>query len=383
MYKKNLKKYEKSLDNKKKDIICKVSTLCAEKKKSEEISMKKIILVLALILLIALPIFAQEVTVEDLNKRLTKLEMWKFGGLYINWMYVSIPNTGFQWGFFYVPTDGDGMQLSYILPRFTAQYKNGNFVAYFRLSAGKGDGTFPAVAWDRWYVQYNLGFMTLQVGKFTVGDTIQPEMFYTFGYSGANIKDWGSNGNNGFGLHIPVGPATIHMVIPSNLSWATGAEAINIHAWVDGTIADMVSFIVGMDYDMNVATAIWLGASVTPAEIVTFGANFAMNMPEGGDSAWELLWNVALYPTEDIAIYHEGIYATDLLKVALCAYYTSIYLKFALEMDLTTSDMTIGAEVGYDFTFGRLYFTPAFYLVLPPAGGDADYGLKLFFLAIF
>lgn len=344
--------------------------------------MKKILLVLALILLIALPLFAQEVTVEDLNKRLTKLEMWKFGGLYINWMYVSIPNSGFQWGFFYVPTDGDGMQLSLILPRFTAQYKNGNFVAFFRLSAPKGDGTFPAVAWDRWYVQYNLGFMTLQVGKFTVGDTIQPEMFYTFGSSGANIKDWGANGANGFGLHIPVGPATIHLVIPSNLSWATGAEAINIHAYVDGSVADMLNFIVGMDYDMNVATAIWAGFSVTPMEILTIGANFAMNMPEGGTSDWELLWNIAVTPTEDIAIYNEGAYRAGLsyLQTALCVYYTSIYLKAALEMDLKTSDMTIGAEVGYDFTFGRLYFTPAFYLALPPAG-DADYGLKLLFLA--
>jgi len=80
LYKKNLKKYEKSLDNKKKDIICKVSTLCAEKKKSEEISMKKIILVLALILLIALPIFAQEVTVEDLQQQIKKLSMVSFTG---------------------------------------------------------------------------------------------------------------------------------------------------------------------------------------------------------------------------------------------------------------------------------------------------------------
>ncbi|MEJ5273239.1 MAG: hypothetical protein WH035_03850 [Spirochaetota bacterium] len=347
--------------------------------------MKRILLVIALILLIALPIFAQEVTVEDLNKRLTKLEMWKFGGLYINWMYVSIPNSGFQWNSFYVPTDGDGMKLSYILPRFTAQYKNGNFVAYFRLSAGKGDGTFPAVAWDRWYVQYNFGFMMLQVGKFTVGDTIQPEMFYTFWDSGANIKDWGSNGNNGFGIHIPVGPATIHLIIPSNLSWATGAEIINIHAYVNGTIADMLDFVVGMDYDMNVATAIWAGVNVAPIEILSIGANFAMNMPEGGTSAWELLWNVAVYPTEDIAIYHEGAYraASQYLQAALCFYYTSIYVKAALEMDLTTSDMTIGAELGYDFAFGRLYFTPAFYLVLPPAPATADYGLKLLFLASF
>ncbi len=345
--------------------------------------MKRILLVIALILLIALPIFAQEVTVEDLNKRLTKLEMWKFGGLYINWMYVSIPNTGFQWGFFYTPTDGDGMQVSLILPRFTAQYRNGNFVAYFRLSASKGDGSFPAVAWDRWYVQYNLGFMILQVGKFTVGDTLQPEMFYTFAYSGANIKDWGSNGANGFGLHIPVGPATIHLVIPSNLSWATGAEAINIHGWVDGTIAEMLNFLVGFDFDMNVATAIWAGINVTPMEMLTIGANFAMNMPEGADSAWELLWNVSVTPTEDIAIYHEGLYADQLLKLALCFYYTSLYVKGAFEMDMANSTNTIGAEVGYDFTFGRLYFTPAFYLVLPPAPATADYGLKLFFVAVF
>jgi len=202
-------------------------------------------------------------------------------------------------------------------------------------------------------------------------------------YSGANIFDAGSNGANGFGIHIPVGPATIHFIIPSNISWATGAENINIHAYVNGTIADMLDFIVGMDYNMNVATAIWAGVNVAPIEILSIGANFAMNMPEGGTSAWELLWNVAVYPTEDIAIYHEGIYTDGLLKAALCFYYTSIYVKAALEMDLTTSDMTIGAELGYDFAFGKLYFTPAFYLVLPPAPATADYGLKLLFLAIF
>lgn len=348
--------------------------------------MKRILLVIALILLIALPIFAQEITVEDLNKRLTKLEMWRFSGLYINWMYVSIPNYGFQWNPFYVPTDGDGMQISLILPRIVVQYRNANFLAYFRISNAKVDGTFPPIAWDRAYVQYNFGFMTLQVGRFTVGDTIQPEMFYTFNYSGASIKDWGSNGQNGLGIHVPVGPATIHLIIPADLYWETGAEVINIHAYVNGNIADMLDFIVGYDYN-NVAGAtdmsIWAGFNVAPIEILAVGANFAMFMPTGGTSAWELLWNLSVTPTEEIAIYHEGLYTEGLLKLALAAYYTSAYLKAAFEMDLTNSLNTMGFEVGYDFTFGRLNFTPAFYIAIPPAPATMDYGLKLLFLASF
>jgi hypothetical protein len=355
--------------------------------------MKRIILVLALVLLIALPVFAQEVTVDDLNSRLNKLEMWKFGGVYINWMYVSIPSSGFVWDSdgFYVPTDGDAIQLALILPRFTAQYTNGNFRAYFRLNASTLDGSFPGIAWDRWYVQYNFGFMTLQVGKFTVGDTLQPEMFYTFWDSGANIKDFSSNGSNGFGFHIPVGPATIHMVIPSNLNWTSGSELINIHSWVDGTVAEMLTFLVGFDYYWKEAssikdTSIWAGVSVTPIEMLTIGANFAMCIPDGADAAWELLWNISVTPTEDIAIYHEGAYraTTELLQAALKFYYTSIYVAAAFEYDLaaTTDNFTMGFEAGYDFVFGRLFFTPAVYVVIP-AAGDADYGLKLFFLASF
>jgi len=351
--------------------------------------MKRIILVLALILLIALPIFAQEVTVEDLNNRLTKLEMWKFGGLYINWMYVSIPSSGFVWNFFYTPADGDGMTVSLILPRFVVTYRNGNFLAYFRLSKAAGSGSFPAsgvVYQDRWYVQYNFGFMILQLGKFSVGDTLQPEMFYTFWSTGANIKDWGVNGDNGFGIHIPVGPAMIHMVIPTNLSWVAGSESINVHAWVDGSLADdMVTFLLGVDYDMNVATAFWAGVNVTPIEMLTIGANFAMNMPQGGTSAWELLWNLSVTPTEEIAIYHEGAYraAMQYLQLGLKAYYTSAYLAAGIELDLANSTTLMGFELGYDFAFGRLYFTPAFFFVIPPAPGTTDYGLKLAFLAFF
>ncbi len=362
--------------------------------------MKRIILVLALVLLIALPVFAQEVTVDDLNSRLNKLEMWKFGGVYINYLYLSIPNSGFQWGF-YVPTDGDAIQQALILPRFTAQYTNGNFRAYFRVSAATANGKFPGIAWDRWYVQYNFGFMTLQVGKFTVGDTIQPEMFYTFWTSGANIKDYGSNGANGLGINVPVGPVAIHALIPTNLNWTSGSEVINLHAWVDGTVADMLTFIVGTDFDMNYATAFWAGVSVTPMDILTIGANFAYNSVTGFDPAFEVLWNVSVTPTEDIAIYYEGAYrsgmlsdevgddgvidtftALSYLQNAICFYYTSLFAKVALELDLDTNDMSMGFEVGYDFVFGRLFFTPAVYVSIPPAG-DADYGLKLFFVASF
>ncbi|NLJ05512.1 MAG: hypothetical protein GX435_07425, partial [Exilispira sp.] len=42
--------------------------------------MKRIILVLALVLLVALPVFAQEVTVEDLNNKLTNLAKYSWSG---------------------------------------------------------------------------------------------------------------------------------------------------------------------------------------------------------------------------------------------------------------------------------------------------------------
>ncbi|MBP7139529.1 MAG: hypothetical protein KBA47_01195 [Caldisericia bacterium] len=89
--------------------------------------MKRIILVLALVLLVALPVFAQEVTVEDLNKKLTALAKYSWGGA-----FYAVPEI-----------DYDGTDLLFYSYRYRLRmnfsYKDGIYGVFARLQWHNAD----------------------------------------------------------------------------------------------------------------------------------------------------------------------------------------------------------------------------------------------------
>ncbi|HNV43107.1 MAG TPA: hypothetical protein PKH20_00005, partial [Exilispira sp.] len=180
--------------------------------------MKRIILVLALVLLVALPVFAQEVTVEDLNKKLTALAKYSWTGAVYLW-----------------PTfEYDGTDLLFYSGRYRLRmnfsYKDGIYGVFARLQWSNTDMA-PTGAVD--IIKYAYG----QVGLFNNMLIVRGGIGIPYSYTpwtavGENIVYVdpffvGAKDNivlagiDGLKFDLNFGPANIGIMVPVNQTATT------------------------------------------------------------------------------------------------------------------------------------------------------------------
>lgn len=173
--------------------------------------MKRIILVLALVLLIALPVFAQEVTVEDLNKQITNLTKYSWSGaIYFN------PEID------YADSDLFFYSARYRL-RMNFSYKDGAYGVFARFQWTNADfAPFGAVdiikyAYGRVGLFNNMVVLTAGIGvpySYTPWAAVLENIFYVDPFFVGAKDNIVFAGIDGMKIDLNFGPANIGIMIP-------------------------------------------------------------------------------------------------------------------------------------------------------------------------
>jgi len=169
--------------------------------------MKRIILVLALVLLIALPVFAQEVTVEDLNKQITNLTRYSWSGaIYFN-PEIDYADSDL---FFYSARYGLRMNFS---------YKDGSYGVFARLEWNNTDFA-PADGAAVDIIKYAYAKAGLFNNMLVITGGIGVPYGYTpwcaicENYLYVDPFTVGAKGIDGMKFDINIGPANIGIMLP-------------------------------------------------------------------------------------------------------------------------------------------------------------------------
>jgi len=173
--------------------------------------MKRIILVLALVLLIALPVFAQEVTVEDLNKQITNLTRYSWTGAVYLWPEIDYADSDL---FFYSARYRLRMNFSYkdgaygVFARF--QWTNADF-------APTGAVDIIKYAYAKASLYNNIVVMTGGIGvpyAYTPWCAICENYYYVDPFRVGAKDNVVLPGIDGIKFDINIGPANIGIMLP-------------------------------------------------------------------------------------------------------------------------------------------------------------------------
>lgn len=314
--------------------------------------MKKIILVLALILLIALPIFAQEVTVEDLQKQIKKLTMTSFTGAIYLW-----------------PTfEYNGTDLLFYSGRYRFRlnfnYKDGIYGVFARLQWSNSDMNGGSVdiikyAYGKVGLLNNLIVLTAGIGvpySYTPWNNVLNNLVYVDPFFVGAKDNIVLAGIDGMKIDLNFGDLNIGVMLPVNQTATT-------------TLTDQINDLaVGARYNIpNIGTIYLVGENLLDSDNLNYAIAFELTAVENlafsakfASSAGAMGFGVtAAYALGSIYIADDFAYDLDASIIIndFAVFYFADAWDVALVFSYVTDDDLVFA-IWFDYYVGKFTLNP-------------------------
>jgi len=333
--------------------------------------MKRIILVLALVLLVALPIFAQEVTVEDLQQQINKLEMVSFTGAIYFWpdfyfdgsdLYFDSARYRFRLNFNYK----DGIYGVFARLQWTdGYYKLYDF--YFQDFEGNTDGGVDIIkyAYGKVGLFNNLIVLTAGIGvpyNYSPWDNVLNNLYYVDPNFVGACDNIVFSGINGMKIDFNFGGLNIGIMLPINITATTLATdqikdlAIGAKYSIEniGTIYLVAENLLD-NANLNYAAAFEL----TAVENLSFAAKFSSAAGTMGFGVTAGYYMGSIFIADDFAY---DLTNKVIINEAMLMYAADVWDAYLIFTYITDEDLVF--SLNFDYYVGKFTLTPSLTITL-------------------